>query len=155
MKVRDLMTTDVASCTPDATMAEAARLLWDHDCGSLPVVCCETGSVLGVVTDRDLCMAALTRGARLSEMPVSVAMSKEVWGCVEEDDADHAHALMRERQVRRLPVVDEQGRLSGMLSLNDLARRAARGRGPAAIARQREVAKTLAAVSARRAPELV
>ncbi|MGQ0613363.1 MAG: CBS domain-containing protein [Planctomycetaceae bacterium] len=155
MNVRELMSGDVARCAPDATMAEAARLLWDHDCGALPVVCCETGRVIGMVTDRDLCMAALIRGARLDELPVSVAMSRDVRTCHADDTADRAHAILREHQVRRLPVVDAEGCLVGILSLNDLARRAAKGRGPAAIVRQREVAKTLAAVSAPRAAALV
>ncbi len=155
MNVQELMSVDVARCAPDATMAEAARLLWDHDCGALPVVCCETGCVIGMVTDRDLCMAALIRGGRLDEMPVSIAMSREVRACDVDETAARAHAIMREHRVRRLPVVDAEGQLVGILSLNDLARRAAKGRGPAAIGRQRDVAKTLAAVSAPRAAELV
>ena len=85
MKARDLMTPDVATCRPDEPMAEAARIMWERDCGIVPVVDAE-GRPVGVVTDRDLCMASFTRNEPLSRMPVRDAMAKEVFSCREDDD---------------------------------------------------------------------
>jgi CBS domain-containing protein len=152
MKVSEIMCRDVVACAPDASMAEAARLMWKHDCGVVPVIDCSTREVLGVVTDRDLCMASFTRGLALHEMPVSLAMATGVRCCREDDDLSRAHREMRSAQVRRLPVVDEAGRLVGIVSLNDLVLDAATGRGAAADARRREVLRTLAAVCRHREP---
>jgi CBS domain-containing protein len=142
--VEDVMTQGATTCSPDATLADAAKIMWDRDCGFVPVT--DDGGVLrGVVTDRDACMAAYTRGLPLSAIPVASAMSSDV-ACVRGDDPlARAHDLMRERRVRRLPVVDERRRVVGVLSLNDLAVHAGR-RDP----EPREVAGTLGAVCAHR-----
>src|SRR6185369_13648112 len=93
--------------------------------GCLPVLDTE-GHVIGMITDRDICMAALTRGQRLNEIPVSVAMSKEVLSCGPEATLIEAEEIMRSGQVRRLPVIDSAACLVGLVSLNDLARLAER-----------------------------
>jgi CBS domain-containing protein len=103
-------------------MAEAARIMWEHDCGIVPVVDAE-GRPVGIVTDRDLCMAAYTRNEPLSRMPVRDVMAREIHCCRTDDDESAVHAAMRAYQVRRLPVVDADGRLQGIVSLNDLALR--------------------------------
>ncbi|TAH38570.1 MAG: CBS domain-containing protein [Planctomycetota bacterium] len=120
-RVERLMTPLVQTCRPGDSMNNAARIMWEHDVGCVPVVA-EDGILVGVVTDRDLCMAAYTQGANLHQLTVSAAMSGDVVTCTPGVDPASALLLMQARQVRRLPVVDEDGRLVGILSLADLAR---------------------------------
>lgn len=147
MRVEHVMTRDPARCAPNDTAAAAARIMWERDCGSVPVVD-ETGMPVGMITDRDICMAAYTRGVRLEEMTVDTVMSADVRTCRPRDAIASAERLMARAQVRRLPVVDERGRLVGIVSLGDVAR--ARGESRVQLAVQRvfaDVAKTLAAIS--------
>lgn len=126
MKVRDIMTTDVRACRPEDTLDVAARLMWDHDCGCLPVLGLDD-RVQAMITDRDICMGAWSQGRSLHELHVSDTMSPRVITCRPEDDLAEAAARMEKSEVRRLPVVDEAGRLRGLLALNDLARSAKAG----------------------------
>jgi CBS domain-containing protein len=119
--VRDLMTADVATCGTDASLADAARIMWSRDCGFVPVTRGERGPLCGVVTDRDACMAAYTQGRPLAEIPVRTAMATDVVSVHEDEPLTLAHARMRERRVRRLPVVDDTQRVVGVLSINDVA----------------------------------
>lgn len=120
MLVKDIMTDDVQSCRAGDSLQLAAKLMWDGDCGCVPVVD-EERRVIGIVTDRDICMAALTQGVPLSESRVDSAMAHTVT-CIQADDSPAiAEALMQRLQVRRLPVVDRAGILVGVLSLADLA----------------------------------
>jgi CBS domain-containing protein len=121
MKVQDLMTTEVGACRAFDGADRGAQIMWERDCGSVPVLDQE-GAVVAMLTDRDLCMAAMTQGRALSEIRVSSAMSKSLWSCRPDDDLSQAEAVMRARKVRRLPVVDAEGKLLGILSLSDLAR---------------------------------
>jgi CBS domain-containing protein len=123
MKVEELMTTEVGSCRPYDGADQAARIMWEQDCGAAPVVD-QDGRVVAVLTDRDICMAAFTQGRALGDIRVSSAMSRTLWSCRPEDDVKNAEKSMRAHQVRRLPVVDVEGRLVGILSLSDLARKA-------------------------------
>jgi CBS-domain-containing membrane protein len=84
-----------------------------------------------MITDRDVCMAAYTQAQVLARIPVSRAMSDELFSCSADEDIDQVEKRMRQHQVRRLPVVDDQGRLRGILSLADVAQRAASGKGKA------------------------
>ncbi len=144
MKVSEIMKTEVATCHPGESLAVAAERMWLRDIGCLPVVN-DQGHVIGMVTDRDLCMAAYTQGKPLFAIPVSVAMSRELFACLPSDRLTAAEATMRSHRVRRLPVIETHGHLVGLIPLNDLARAA---QGPphrdAPIASQ--VALTLAAV---------
>jgi len=149
MKAKELMSRDVATCRPDEPMDVAARIMWERDCGVVPVVDGD-GRVTGVVTDRDLCMASFTRNEPLSRMCVRDAMAKGIFTCREDDDENAVHQSMREHQVRRLPVVDREGRLRGIVTLNDLSIDAAAAKGTAAERRQREVARTLTEISRHR-----
>jgi CBS domain-containing protein len=144
--VQDLMTRDVMTCRPDDMLDVPARIMWDHDCGCIPVVD-ESERVVGMITDRDICMATYTQGIALGALRVSNAMSGQVHACRPEDTIAVAERTMREHRVRRLPVVASDGRLVGILSINDLAREAAREHVPP----RREVSpegltETLAAV---------
>jgi CBS domain-containing protein len=139
MKVRELMTADAKACGPNETLNRAAQLMWENDCGAVPVVD-EDQRVIGMVTDRDVCMAAYTQGVPLAQSLVESAMSKGAYTCLPGDDITTAKKLMRERQIRRLPVVDEEGRLAGIISLSDIAREAERER--ASKSRRRQVKDT-------------
>jgi CBS domain-containing protein len=125
VKVKDLMVGEVKRCETYNTLNTAAQTMWDNDIGIIPVVDSDA-RVLGILTDRDICMAAYIQGVSLTESLVTSAMSKEVFSCAPDDDIATAEKLMREKQVRRLPVIDRQERLVGIVSLNDIAREASR-----------------------------
>jgi CBS domain-containing protein len=118
MKVREIMTKDPKCCGPDTNLAAAAELMWNNDCGVLPVV--EDGKLAGIITDRDVCIAVGTRNRLPTEIKVGDAAAHEVRTCSPEDDVETAMAIMRREQVRRLPVVSDAGRLEGILALNDI-----------------------------------
>src|SRR5215204_5401403 len=118
MKVSDLMTRDVSTCRPSSSLREAAQRMKDHDCGSIPVVDeDDSSSVVGMITDRDICMAALRTGKRLEDVEVSEAMTDRVLTCSPEAALSDAERIMSDARVRRLPVIDEQGQLQGLLSI--------------------------------------
>ena len=146
MKVKDLMTADVSTCTPDTTVAEAARLMWDGDCGILPVV--DDGELIGVATDRDMYMALATRNERASQLRVGAVAATALATCTPEDDVQAALATMREARVRRLPVVGFGNALLGVLSMNDIVM-AAGERGDVAC---EDVVRTLQAICGQHHP---
>jgi CBS domain-containing protein len=121
MKIEALMSRDVKTCGPKSSLRDVARLMWDHDCGCLPVVD-EGRHAIGMITDRDVCMAAYTQGQPLDRIPVATAMSTKLFACRLGDTVGEAETIMRVNRVRRLPVLDGDGRVTGMLSLNDIAR---------------------------------
>lgn len=145
MKVRDLMTQSVASVSSDDCLSSAARMMWECDCGAIPVV--RDGRVLGMITDRDICMASWIRNQPLSEIGVADSMSRELFSCSPDDNVSVAERLMQSRQIRRLPVIDKEGRLIGILSLADIVRGSERtgGRGVSDVSSS-EVASTLATI---------
>ncbi len=143
------MTTDVGACRPFDTVDWSAKVMWERDCGAVPVVDQE-GRAIAMLTDRDICMAALTQGKALAEIHVSSAMSRRLWSCRPMDDVKEAEKLMRAHQVRRLPVVDPDGKLLGVLSISDLARVAVSPKGTRAKKKPigaSEVGETLGAIS--------
>lgn len=155
MNVTELMSTAVQCCHPNDSLQRAAQIMWDNDCGCVPIVD-DANRVVGIVTDRDACMAVLTQGKLLSDIGVMSAAAKTIVSVNENDSVEHAEALMRDNQVRRLPVLDEAGRLSGLLSLNDIARHAHRtGRRSNGLSGD-TIAQTLAAIcETREAPPMV
>lgn len=127
MKVQDVMTQKVRTCQPETNLAEAAMEMWKGDCGILPVVA-EGGKVVGMITDRDICMAAATKHRDVATIRVKEVTSGKVYGCSPETDIHEALAIMQQRQVRRLPILDaETGELSGIVSMNDVALKAQSG----------------------------
>jgi len=127
MRIEQLMAKSPKSCQPGDTLSEAARMMSNHDCGCLPVTAGDASRrVVGMITDRDICMAAQLHGKPLRKIRVAEAMTKDVRACNPGDALREAEAIMREAHVRRLPVVDEADQLLGLLSLTDLAREAAR-----------------------------
>lgn len=127
MRVDEIMTHPVVTCHATGTLNNAAKLMWEHDCGAIPVVDDE-GRLAGIVTDRDICMAAYTQGTPLDDGAVTAAMANHVLACHIDDSVETAEQLMREGQVRRIPVIDNDGRPVGIVAVNDLARLAARGK---------------------------
>lgn len=125
MKVAELMVAEVTACSPDDALNRAAQIMWENDCGCVPVVD-RAARLVAMLTDRDVCMAAYTRGGTLKDIRVSAAMSSELFACRPDDDVLDAQKLMREHQVRRIPVSDDKGRLVGVLSIADTARAIAR-----------------------------
>ena len=119
MKVRDIMTTDVGSCGLETNLAAAARIMWEKDCGSVPVLDHE-GRVIGIITDRDICMALTTRNHLASEVTVGDVMGGTVKTCAPDDETSAALKTMQAAQLRRLPVVGGDGKLVGILALNDI-----------------------------------
>jgi CBS domain-containing protein len=120
MKVKEICTRAVRSCTPDTRLSDAGWSMWEGDCGILPVVD-DSGKVVGVITDRDICMSASTKYRPAAEIAVREACSGKVLTCRGNDDVRDALKTMRQAGLRRLPVVDAQGKLAGILSLNDIA----------------------------------
>lgn len=123
MKVEELMITNVGSCHPEDQASAAARIMWERDCGAVPVVD-DASRVVGMVTDRDLCMASCLEGKPLHDIAVRRAMSDKLWSCQPQDDISDAEKTMRTHRVRRVPVTDDDGKLRGILSLSDLSREA-------------------------------
>jgi CBS domain-containing protein len=154
MKIQTKMTAPVKTCIPTDTLALAAQLMWESDCGSLPVVDV-AGAPIGMITDRDICMAAYTQGERLDAIAVGIAMSRSVYTCRATDALTTAEATMRLHQVRRLPVIDDDGHLVGIVSLSDFARNAHELTGVLGVLGSRDalgaqaILHTLIAVSAR------
>jgi CBS domain-containing protein len=149
VKVADLMTREVRACTTDDSLNAAARIMWDHDCGCVPVVD-PHGKLAGIITDRDVCMAAYTQGLPLGAISVERAMSARVVSCGRGDDLETAHRLMRAHEIHRIPVVDSRGRPVGILSVSDLVSHA-RGNS-AAPTDAVEVLSTLSAIRRQREP---
>ncbi len=148
--VQALMCKDVRSCLPGHTLTDAARIMCGADCGCVPVVD-ENGRICGILTDRDICMAAYLRARPPQEIRVEEVMARQVLVCRPGEHLAAAEATMRRAQVRRLPVVDAEGSLVGILSLNDIAteaERSRRGRWPEVTLD--EVGLTLSAVGHRR-----
>lgn len=125
MMVSQLMSRNIAACGPSDSLSDAAAKMWDEDVGCLPVIDAQ-GRVLGIVTDRDACMAAYTQGQPLTGISVDSAMARHVYSCLPTDRIDQVEALMKARQVRRVPVIDREGHLVGLISMNDIARESAR-----------------------------
>lgn len=143
MRVEEIMSKPAITCRSTDSLNKAAELMWHYDCGVIPVVD-HDNRLVGIVTDRDVCMAAYTQGRLLSVIPVSTAMATQVFSCGPGDAIESVERLMKEKQVRRIPVVDGQNAPIGLVSLNDLVRGAAiaeQGNGT-----QREVVEMLSGI---------
>ena len=119
MNVKDVMVKNVSVCQPDNNLAEVTATMWDECCGSLPVLD-GRGNVTSVITDRDICIALGTRNVRASELHVKDVSLPGVFSCGANEDVLLALKTMVSQNVRRLPVVDDGGKLVGILSIDDL-----------------------------------
>jgi CBS domain-containing protein len=118
MQVREVMTTDVQLAAPDLTICQAACLMADCDAGALPVG--ENDRLVGMITDRDIAIRAVAQG-KPPDTPVREVMSREVLYCFEDEDVNHVAKNMGDVKVRRLPVLNRQKRLVGIVSIGDLS----------------------------------
>ena len=123
-KNRDVMTKDPVFCQPGDSLTTVANIMKQKDVGSVPVV--ESGGsrrLVGIITDRDIVVKAIAEGRSPEAATVKDAMTPNPVSCREEDDVDHALKLMKERQVRRMPIVDSAGQLTGIIAQADVATR--------------------------------
>ncbi len=123
MKVREAMTKSPASCSLNTNLGAATEIMWTRNCGFLPVLDAEQ-KVVGVVTDRDMCIAMATRNRLPGEITVQQVISGVIYSCKADDDVSTALETMDEKGVRRLPVLDAAGKLAGVLSIDDLVLKA-------------------------------
>jgi len=123
MNVSQVMCRSVATCSQQESLDAAVRKMWDLDVGCLPVVDAEN-RVVGMLTDRDACMAAYTQGSSLKDIRVESAMAHKVYVRQPNERVQDVEAIMRTYRIRRVPIVDADGRLIGLVSLSDLVREA-------------------------------
>ncbi len=148
MRARDLMTSPAITCHVNDTLTVAAQRMWDHDIGAIAVVNDE-GRLTGIITDRDICMAAYTNGRALEDLLVNGAMSRHACSARPEQSIADIEKIMAEHQIRRVPIVDANHMPIGVVSLNDLARESVQ---PDSAIKQglAKLAHTLAAICAPR-----
>jgi CBS domain-containing protein len=149
MRVKDVMTDDVKCCSPETNLAAAAKIMWESDCGAVPVIDGQK-KVIGVITDRDICIAGATRSGTEGEIPVRDVISTTLHACAPHDDVRAALETMRSRQIRRLPVVAQDGRLAGIISIHDIAVQARSGKNSGVPAE--DVLDTFIAITAPSSP---
>ena len=142
MKVKEIMTPNAKAIWLTESLAYAAKLMWENDCGVLPIIK-DGRKVIGMVTDRDICMATAMRDTNPSHVSVEEVMTGQVYSVNSEDDIDQALEAMQEHKIRRLPVVNAEGELEGILSLNDVVLNA-KGKGDSIA--YRDVVKTYQAI---------
>jgi CBS domain-containing protein len=146
MNVGQVMTRNPRVCSIDDSLNQAAQVMWESDCGCVPLVNGE-GKAVGMITDRDICMAAYTQGRALWQLPMAIAASQAVVSVRENDTLETAEALMQSHRIRRLPVLDADGKPIGILSMNDIARHAHTGHRHGNLNAD-SIVRTLAAICA-------
>lgn len=144
MKVKEIMTPDPKAIWLTESLADAAKTMWENDCGAVPIIK-EGRKVIGMLTDRDICMAAAMRERDPSAISVEEVMSRTVYAAEAEEDIEQALQTMRQHKVRRLPVLNLEGELQGILSMNDIVLKA-RGNGEEPKIGYADVVKTYQAI---------
>ena len=132
MKVKELMNPDANSIWITESLADAAKLMWQNDCGILPIIK-DGKKVVGMITDRDICMGTAMKDANPSSISVEQVMSGKVFAATPDQEVEEALEMMKAHKVRRLPVVNEEGELAGILSMNDIVLNAKGSNGKAQI----------------------
>ena len=128
MNVTDIMVSDVRSCGPDTNLESAAMMMWDNDCGSLPIID-DGGNPIGIITDRDIAMASALNHKALWDISTREVMGdRPLFTCNLDDDIKSALKLMQTHKVRRLPVTNHSGHLEGVLSIDDVVACAEQGK---------------------------
>jgi len=143
MRIDKIRSKTAVTVTETQTLNDAAHLMWTHDCGCTPVVD-QQGVIKGMLTDRDIAMAAYLNGCCLSDIPVTRVMTRDVVCCRPGDTVLEVESRMQQHRIRRLPVLDRNKRVVGVISINDLANACGKGVAPETLA------GTLAAVCERR-----
>ena len=154
MKIKEVMTPNATAIWLTESLVDAAKLMWDNDCGILPIIK-DGRKVVGIITDRDICMAMAMRDTNPSSVSVEEVMSGQVYAVNPEDDVDQALQEMQEHKIRRLPVVNREGELEGILSMNDIVLQAKKSNTTAADSiKYSDVVKTYQAICSHPVPAL-
>lgn len=148
MTVKEAMKTAVATCAPDSDLKSIIDTMREHDCGFLPVVDSH-GIVVGVITDRDVCLVGTTTHRPLARVSVKETMSHPVFACFADENLKTVLVTMAKHRVRRLPVLNKSGHLEGVLSLDDIVQSPSRRGAPTA----EDIVAALKAIYVRRAIE--
>ena len=155
MKVKEVMMGTPYTCRKETNLGEATELMWKANCGFLPVMG-DDGKVCGVVTDRDICIALGTRNKVAGEVTVGEVTGNKLFACSPEDEIHVALLTMRDGHVRRLPVVDSNGKVAGVLSMDDILPHAEpAGSGKVVELSTDEVVRTYRAINQRELPQVV
>lgn len=144
MKIKEVMTTDAKATWITESLADAAKKMWENDCGVLPIIK-DGRKVVGMITDRDICMAIAMRDRIPSAISVEEVMNRIVYAAEAEEDIEQALQTMREHKVRRLPVLNLEGELQGIVSMNDIVLKA-KGSGKKPRIDYGDVVKTFQAI---------
>jgi CBS domain-containing protein len=145
MKVRDVMTSNPVCCVPSDTAQKVAQVLRDQNIGSLPVVTDQhSRMLLGMITDRDICCTIVADGRDPKSTPIGNHVSADIVTCRDGENLDNCERLMQTHQIRRIPVVDGEGRCVGIVAQADLALKD----------KPEKVSKTVAEISKRQAPSI-
>jgi CBS domain-containing protein len=123
MKVNEVMNPDPKAIWITESLADAAKSMWENDCGILPIIK-DGRKVVGMITDRDICMGTAIRDVNPSRISVEEVMTGKVFSATPEDDLEQALQTMKEHRIRRLPIVNADGELAGILSMNDIVLKA-------------------------------
>lgn len=155
MKVKEVMMGTPYYCQAETNLGSATELMWNANCGFLPVEAPD-GKVIGVITDRDICVALGTRNRLPGDIVVGEVMTGKLYSCAPEDDIHQALQSMKEGRVRRLPVIAKNGTLAGVISMDDILLRTE----PMSLGREPElssdeVVRTYRAITQRQVPQVV
>ena len=128
MQVKDVMTADPACCTPETPLTEVARMMVDNDCGEIPVIEAKGNKrPVGVVTDRDIVIRTIAENINPLELTAADCMTTPVVTVLADLPAEECCRTMEEKQIRRVPVVDDKGEICGIVALADVVRHAENG----------------------------
>jgi CBS domain-containing protein len=144
MRVKEVMTPDAKAIWITQSLADAAKEMWENDCGALPII--KGRKVVGMITDRDICMAGAMRERSLAHISVEEIMTKNVYAARPDEEIEHALHTMRERKIRRLPVLNVEGELEGIVSMNDIVLHAKAQNGKKPPIDYADVVKTYQAI---------
>ena len=144
MKVREVMTPGAKAIWITESLVDAAKEMWENNCGILPIIK-DGRKVVGMITDRDICMATAVRDRNPSSISVEEVMNATVYAAEPEEDVEQALQTMREHKIRRLPVLNAEGKLEGILSLNDIVLKV-KGNGEKTLIDYADVIRTYQAI---------
>lgn len=145
MKVKEVMTPDAKTIWITESLADAAKTMWENDCGILPIIK-DGRKVVAMITDRDICMATAIRDRNPSSISVEEVMNPTVYAAEAEEEVEQALQTMRDHKIRRLPVLNLEGELEGIVSMNDIVLKAKERNGKKPQIAFGDVVKTYQAI---------
>lgn len=153
MKVKEVMTPNPKAIWLTESLVDAAQLMWQNDCGVLPVIK-DGRKVIGMITDRDICMGTAIRDQNPSSISVEEVMSGQVYAVHTDDDIEQALETMEEYKVRRLPVINPAGELEGIVSMNDVVLKVKSDQSTVEPVEYGDVLKTYASICGHPLPQV-